>query len=95
MRRIVKLTIPDELAKRADEQRGEERMRSHLLVARRSAIHGSPVEETLRGEVDFFRESMCLLVASQPASRTQYTPSSTPASSGPAQQAEEPKRKGW
>jgi hypothetical protein len=84
MSRIVKLTIPDELARRADEQRGEESMQSFTLAALRSAVHGSAVEAELRRQLDTLTEIMRGYMESQ----------ARPVASIAAP-AEPEKRKGW
>ena len=65
MSRIVKLTIPDELARRADEQRSEESMQSFTLAALRSAVHGSPVEAELRRELAILHDILRGYIESQ------------------------------
>jgi hypothetical protein len=51
MSKTVRIYIPDELADRIDQQRGDQSVQEYTLAALRSAVHGSPVEVELRRQI--------------------------------------------
>jgi hypothetical protein len=84
MSQIVKLTIPDELARRVEEKRGDQTMQEYILAALRSAVHGSPVEVELRRQLDTLTDIMRGYMESQAKPLAIIVPP-----------VEQDKRKGW
>ena len=80
----VRIYIPDELAARIEQKRGDQSLQEYTLAALRSAVHGSPVEVELRRQLDTLTEIM------RGYMETQARP--VPSIAAPA---EPEKRKGW
>jgi hypothetical protein len=51
MSQRLTIYIPNELAVRIEQQRGDQSQQEFTLAALRSAVHGSPVETELRREL--------------------------------------------
>ena len=80
----VRIYIPDALADRIEEKRGDQSVQEYTLAALRSAVHGSAVEVELRRQLDTLTEIMRGYMESQAKPLAIIMPP-----------AEQDKRKGW
>jgi glutamine synthetase len=83
----ITLSIPDPLAARIEERRGDQNVQDYVLAALRAAVHGSDAELALRAEVARLHATVRALggAASVP----------TPSSSATTPTVETDTRKGW
>ena len=83
----ITLSIPEALAARIEERRGDQNLQDYVLAALRAAVHGSDAELALRAEVARLHTTVRALggAASIP----------TPSSSVTTPIAETDTRKGW
>ena len=58
MSHVIKLSIPDELAGRIEEQRGDRTVQEFTLAALRSAVYGSPPEAGLLAEIERLHQTL-------------------------------------
>lgn len=72
---VIKLTVPDQLAKRIDAERGQLRTRQDWVIAAiLDRLEGSPTERELRAEVARLHETILQLRTAGGGGGTQPTP---------------------
>ena len=83
----ITLSIPEALAERIEERRGDQSLQDYVLAALRAAVYGSTAEQALRAEVARLHATVRALGGAQGAP--------TPNLAAPAPRPEEDVRKGW
>jgi hypothetical protein len=83
----ITLSIPEPLAARIEERRGDQSLQDYVLAALRAAVYGSSTELALRTEVARLRATVRALGGA--------TGAPTPNVAAPAPRPEEDARKGW
>ena len=83
----ITLSIPEPLAERIEERRGDQTVQDYVLAAIRAAVHGSTAELALRAEVARLHATVRALGGAPGASAASVAV--------PAPRPEEDIRKGW
>jgi tRNA(Ile2) C34 agmatinyltransferase TiaS len=83
----ITLSIPDPLAARIEERRGDQNLQDYVLAALRAAVHGSDAELALRAEVARLHATVRALGGAQGSAAASLV--------APTATAETDTRKGW